>query len=513
MSRIKGFSDYVNEDYSLKNVLKKGKSFLSGASDWVSDLFKKISSGEIKAIPEGPKAGAPMVSYYEASPESSIADQVKKTFTDTAEESVDDSINLQDLKIEEDLEHLKFPTTDVVNINAKDLKAEIKDRFEDFVEGGFNKPIFIFGAPGIGKTEMVAQVCDELGINLMTVDLQFMDPADFLGVPKVIDLPDSEEKYGSGVTRTNPPVWLPTDNGKDDKGGIIFFDELNRAADPVITGMMNLAQGRRVNTYKLPPKWFIVAAGNRPSDDAPEKVKDLGTALADRFSVYNYVSSTKDWIDWVQTSQKKMSGAYESTPSEVVLPELINFLEFSEEYFHNLDPNNPDVKFATPRGWVDASKSLYSKLRRMRKEGKESITGNELKRIFQVEVGERAANAFVTFYELVQSIPLQDVLKVFDEPEKAPLPKKEGGAYRPDLTFATLAAIVSRADKLNPDGKITADQFGNAIDYCIRLDQAEYATSFVSMLISKHPYITQGGRPYQMHLMKYTQHYLDPLKK
>lgn len=503
MSRIKKFSDYVNEDYSFRDLLKRGKKMVSGVGDWISSLMTNL-------IPEGPKSGAPMVAYMDATPEKSILQQVRELYGKTAEESEDSSLDLEESQIEEAMDSLAYPTQDVVNVDAKTLKAEVKDRFDSLLEGGFAKPIFIFGAPGIGKTEIVAQVCDELGIQLMTVDLQFMDPADFLGVPKVVDVA-SDDPVGSGVTRANPPQWLPRDNGAGDKGGIIFFDELNRAADPVITGMMNLAQGRRVNTYNLPEKWLIVAAGNRPSDDAPEKVKELGTALADRFSIYNYVPSVKGWIDYVQKSEKPLKGAMGAVPGEVVLPELVSFLEFSEDYFHTLDPNKPDVKFATPRGWIDASKFLYSKLKKMEKSGSSEISADELLRIFQTEVGYSAANAFVKFYNIVQSIPIQDVVKVFDEPEEAPIPKKKGGAYEPDVMFATLAAIVSRSEKVNPDKTITPEQFSNAVDYAIRIDSAEYASSFVNMLISKHSYATKDPK-YMKSLQKFHDHYIVPLK-
>ncbi len=503
MSRIKKFSDYVNEDYSFRDVLKRGKKMVSDLGGWISSLMTNL-------IPEGPKSGAPMVAYMDATPEKSILQQVRELYGKTAEESEDSSLDLEESQIEEAMDSLAYPTQDVVNVDAKTLKGELKDRFDSLLEGGFAKPIFIFGAPGIGKTEIVAQVCDELGIQLMTVDLQFMDPADFLGVPKVVDVA-SDDPVGAGVTRANPPQWLPRDNGAGDKGGIIFFDELNRAADPVITGMMNLAQGRRVNTYNLPDKWLIVAAGNRPSDDAPEKVKELGTALADRFSIYNYVPSVKGWIDYVQKSDKPLKGAMGAVAGEVVLPELVSFLEFSEDYFHTLDPNKPDVKFATPRGWIDASKFLYSKLKKMEKSGSSEISADELLRIFQTEVGYSAANAFVKFYNIVQSIPIQDVVKVFDEPEAAPIPKKKGGAYEPDVMFATLAAIVSRSEKVNPDKTITPEQFSNAVDYAIRIDSAEYASSFVNMLISKHAYATKDPK-YMKSLQKFHNHYIVPLK-
>jgi hypothetical protein len=512
MARIKKFSDYVNEDYSFGDAMQKGKDLFAKAGNWVSSFISKLKQGIFPAIPEGPKAGAPMVAYLASNGKSSITDQIKNLYGVTAEESAEADVDLDNQQVEEAMKDLSYPGKDVININAAELADEIVTRYETLIDDGFSKPIFVYGAPGIGKTEIVGQACDALGIDLMTIDLQFMDPADFLGIPSVVDIA-SEDPRGDGVTRTNPPIWLPRDNGPEGKGGILFFDEMNRAQQPVRTGMMNLAQGRRINTYKLPSKWLIVAAGNRESDDRPGEVEPISTALADRFSIYNYVPTVKGFQDYVIGSESPLKGAMGAKPREVVIPELLSFLEYSEDYFHNLDPQSPDVKFATPRGWIDASKLLYSKMRRLEKQGKVSneISADELRRVFQTEVGYSAANAFVKFYEVVQSIPLADVMKVFDEPEKAPVPKatqksdpgKFNTIYEPDIMFATIAAIVSKSEKIKP---ITPEQYSNAVDYAIRLDSASYGASFIAMLNSKHEYI-KTDRAYTMHLKKFTQHY------
>ena len=249
MNKIKNLKNFINEDYSIGSILKKGKEMVSG---WVSNLRKKIASaipaeegkpgdGNIKIIPSGSKKGLPMVAYFSASSDESIQDQVAKFYSKQSIEEAMSPKEIQGIN-----PRLLYPGgAGVEDVNAEDLKNILTDRFETFdmvntfkdengneIEStGYNKPIFIFGAPGIGKTEIVAQVCDALGVDLMPVDLQFMEPADFLGIPSTVDKA-SDEKYGAGVTRNNPPIWLPQNNNGEkykDKGGIIFFDELNRA--------------------------------------------------------------------------------------------------------------------------------------------------------------------------------------------------------------------------------------------------------------------------------------------
>jgi hypothetical protein len=510
MARIKKFSDYVNEDYSFKGAMQKGKELLSKTGSWLSGFLAKLKSGIFPAIPKGPKAGAPMVAYFRAGDKKSITSQIEDLYGGSAEESVKTNVNLDNQQIEEGMKDLEWDGVGIVNVGADELKELVKERYEFLMEGSDDMPIFIFGAPGIGKTQIVGQACDELGVDLMTIDLQFMDPADFLGVPDPRRIA-SDDPLASGVTVFNPPKWLPRDNGPEGKGGIMFFDEMNRANEPVRTGMMNLAQGRRVNEYRLPDKWVIVAAGNRPQDD-PGVVVDMSTALSTRFLQYNFVPTFKGFKDYVTGSEHtvKKTGL---KPREIVLPELLSFLEFSEDYFHNLDPNQPSVVFATPRGWIDASTTLHAKMKRLERQGNigNELSREDLTRIFQPSVGLAAASAFSKFYEVVQSIPLADVMKVFDDPENAPIPKpiQKGDpglfntTYEPDIMFATIAAIVSKSEKIKP---LTPEQYSNAIDYAIRLNSASYGASFVAMLNSKHDYM-KTDKTYAINMKKFTQHY------
>lgn len=529
MARIKKFSNYVNEDYSFKGLVKGAKEIFGKAANWVSTLISKITGGEVPTIPSGPKQGLPQVAYFAAGEGKSIEQQmddhfvsVKKGMAESEEMEEEEIENLEETeKIEEDEEFLKYPSNAARNVSGEVLSEMILKGYTRLVEGGFTKPIFIYGAPGIGKTEIVAQAADKAGVDLMFVDLQFMSPADFLGVPSKEDLP-SDLPYGAGVTRDNPPVWLPfTNDGKNykDKGGIIFFDEMNRTeSDAVLNGMMVLTQQRRINQYRLPSKWYIVAAGNRPSDDTPEKIRDLGAPLFDRFTVVNYVPTVESFKKYVTGSEKTLSDVYGKKLSEIVIPELLSFLEFSNEYFHTLKPG--EERFASPRGWINAAKSYYTEfirpLETMEDKGKTKISQEELLNVFQDQVGFEPANAFLKFYKLVQSIPLGDVKKVFDDPQNAPLPPKKGGNYEPDVAFATNAAIVSQSEKL---GTITPDQFSNAIDWAIRLDNASYASSFVSMLTSKHPYIKRqqdnstqyATKDYLKNLARFNEYYFKDL--
>jgi hypothetical protein len=398
-------------------------------------------------------------------------------------------------------------------------KVTVKKGEEEVEEAGYSKPIFIFGAPGIGKTEIVAQAAEELGIDLLFVDLQFMEPSDLLGIPSTFELPSDTEKdpYGKGVTRSNPPTFLPRSNaGKNhDNGGIIFLDEMNRAKSPVLNSMMQFLQQRRIQDYVLPNKWFIVAAGNRPSDDIEGAITTLGPAQLRRVDVVNYVPTVEGFETHImgydpKTGQK--TGSYDYIPTgtfgaplrEVILPELIAFLKFSKQFFHTLDPNKIEAQeaYATPAGWVDASKYLYSRLKQIEdKTGKREIGADEVRRIFALSVGQNAADAFMSFYKLVKSFPVDQLDKVYNDPQKAPIPTESDST---DKIWAKLAAAASHVTEL---GTITPEQFSNAVDWMIRFKDnlgpfaAEYASAFWTMLKAKAPYVTKDIK-YVKHLNK-----------
>jgi hypothetical protein len=479
MGRIYNFNEFVNEGYLQK--------FASKISKWAKDFKDYIKSGLIRIIPGGMKKGKPMAAYFSGN-SGSVEKQLLDFFEGTPYAQAANEAQVP----------LSYPKSqDVLDVKEPELKKMIKTRLKAVLKAGEEgdmqavkdtKPIFIFGAPGIGKTQIVAQVCDELGkelydkpLNLQFIDGEFAEPVDFAGVPSVIDIeePGEGSPYGKGVTRSNVAVnLLPFDNGDDDMGGILFIDELNRMPQEVIKVFMKLAQSRRIgNNYEIPPKWYIVAAGNRQEDD-PREVKQMGTALRDRFSVVNFIPTVSGW-------KKYISG---SRHNDVVLPELIDFLEFQEEYFHNLDPQKQMIKYPTPRAWTDASIGLKRVMDELAEEGVRELPEDEIIRNFQVEVGYDAAAAFLDFYRIAKDIPVRELMLPFTDPEKAPLPDKvdpKSGKQRADYAHALLSAIIRKSK----DETLGKDQVCNFATYLQRVNSPEWGNAAISNLFKEHPYL------------------------
>ena len=488
MKRIYNFNEFVNEGY-----LERIGSKISG---WMQSLKTAIKDGLVRLIPSGAKAGKPMAVAFDPD-KGSIEQQLLDFFAGTPYAEMANEAQVP----------LTYPKSeDVLDVKEPELKKMIKTRLKAVLKAGEEgnnqgvldvKPIFIFGAPGIGKTQIVAQVCDELGkemygkpLNLAFVDGEFAEPVDFAGVPSVVDVsgPSEEDPYGTGITRSNVSVnLLPNDNGKDNMGGILFIDELNRMPQEVIKVFMKLAQSRRLGqTYQIPSKWYIVAAGNRAEDD-PREVKAMGTALRDRFSVVNFVPTVAGLRKFIEGGRLK----------NIVIPELLDFLEFQQEYFHNLDPAKQMIKYPTPRAWTDAAMGLRRVMDELASEGVTELSDRDIISAFQVEVGYDAAAAFLDFYKIAKEIPVKDLMLPFTNPERAPLPddKKDPKSGRPraDYAHALLSAIIRKSK----DTELTATEVCNFANYLQRVNSPEWGNAAISNLFKEHAYLKKDAKAIQ----------------
>ncbi len=513
--RIYNFNEFVNESYMSEGFFS---DLGSKISSWAKSLYNAVKSGLVRLISSGPKKGTPRVALFDDSKSDSILNQVNNFYKGT------EFYNMNNLEIPETLEEsflwedavpLTYPIEDdVPNYSEQEIKETIKrnmrdifriademeaakesgasdDELDDIYRGILDvKPIFIYGAPGIGKTQIVAQVCDELGkelyghkLSLVNVDGENAEPVDFAGVPSVVDIesPNEENPIGRGVTRSNINVdILPYDNGKNQKGGILFIDELNRMPKEVIKIFMKLAQSRRIgNNYNVPSRWYIVAAGNRKEDDRGN-IEELGTALRDRFEAVNFVPTIKGFRGYIEGSRYK----------DVVLPELLDFLEFQPVYFHNLDPALKKTKYPTPRAWVDASNSLRRVIRELEAKGVTKIPEDVIRKEFSKNVGYDATSAFLNFYKIAKDIPVKDLILPYTDPDKAPVPADKGD--RPDYTHALFGAVMRKSTEM----QLTPKEVCNYAKWLERIDKEEEGAAQITTFFKLHPELAKDPAMY-----------------
>jgi hypothetical protein len=430
--RILNFKGFVNESYNvsegrLSDWFGKLKNLVTGLTGFAKDFFNAVLSGEIKTYKSGPKAGLPVDMLF-SQEFGSVLDQMMKyengqmPVLSTAGKMASEAPLTT--PVESVVGEAKIPLGwpglegDVRDIGVEEFKDDIRRIYwskTNLGSKGRAKPLFIFGAPGIGKTQIVGGVADELGCDVVKLDLQFYNPEDFLGIPSSHTIEEPVivdgilQSSGKGYTRANPPRKLPPDNRKNGKGGIIFMDELNRANKIVLNAIMQFVQEGRIDEYQLPDKWIIVACGNRPEE---ADVTEFDFALADRFTIKNFVPVPEDWADWARTN-------------EAILPELVNFLMYNRELFHHMDAEKKSLNFPTPRSWTDGALNLYE-LIQYKFKGDPTKSWKDLDRTtiintFSDQVGGPAAGKFVAYLDILKNISEKELIDAVKTPETARL--------------------------------------------------------------------------------------------
>jgi hypothetical protein len=297
---------------------------------------------------------------------------------------------------------LEAPEGGFENVNTKELQKMLVDQYRAFLFDGVGKPgsdtpipYCIWGAPGIGKTQITKGIITKLqeagfDANLIVVNARTMRKDDFALPGAKADTKKVKNAKGDVVdvdlqqARELIKEWLPmynitdiTDdvtaemlddvmNGGDGsgngKGGFIFVDELSRIAPDVMEVFMGLVQDRQLGTSYLGSKWMFVFASNRISDmgDRGELVHWEG-AYTGRFSHINFVPTFQEWLVWA--TGKDASG------KQRIEPIIVDFLKEHPNMWYNSSMSNGDDDIVTgsmypqARSWENVSKEMREKNR------------------------------------------------------------------------------------------------------------------------------------------------------
>ena len=190
-------------------------------------------------------------------------------------------------------------STDFIFYGAKLDSIELKKTLEHIFntnlrlqeEGSSGTPMCIWGTHGLGKTMMVQQFAKENNWRLAyCAPAQFEEMGDLHGLPMKMD-PDPNV-IGDEYTVFLPPEWVPTEEGP----GILLLDDINRADDRILRGLMQLLQNFEMFSWSLPNKWQIVATANPEGGDY--SVTPMDDAMITRLLHVTMVFDVKAWATW-----------------------------------------------------------------------------------------------------------------------------------------------------------------------------------------------------------------------
>lgn len=189
------------------------------------------------------------------------------------------------------------------------------------------RPVFIWGPPGTGKSSIVQNFAESLGLPCVSLLGSQLAPEDIIGVPQI----------EQGVSRFCPPAMIARAEPY-----CLFLDELNACSHEVQKAFYSLIHERRIGEYLLPKGSIVIGAGNRAQDSAI--VKPMSSALLNRLVHVHLRVSHRDWLEW----------AYENAIHELV----IRYIQNRPDQLAAEAPKHEEP-FSTPRSWHMLSDALH----------------------------------------------------------------------------------------------------------------------------------------------------------
>ena len=299
------------------------------------------------------------------------------------------------------------------------------------------RPIFLWGPPGIGKSEVVQEITDELGGSMIDLRMAQMEPTDIRGIPyfnKEIGKMDWAE-----------PVDLPTQEMADQYPIIVLFlDEMNSAPPAVQAAGYQLILNRRVGKYKLPDNVVIVAAGNRDSDKGV--TYRMPMPLANRFV---HLEMKPDFNSWQQWAVNKN-----------VHKDVVGYLSFAKQDGYDFDAKGSSRAFATPRSWTFVSDLLTD----------EDNTDNDtLFTLVAGAVGDGLAAKFMAHRKVAGKMP--NPIDILEGKVKDLNVKEVSAMY--SLTISMCYELKDAIENKRADNKKFHDMAGNFFEYMMKNFETE----------------------------------------
>ena len=196
------------------------------------------------------------------------------------------------------------------------------------------KPIMLRGKHGVGKSEVVYQIANNLGMRVVERRASQMTEGDLIGLPSI----DVDAK-GRKVSTFNMPDWF---HESVDEPVILFLDELDRGTIEVRQGFFELADSRKIFGKTLHPDTLIVAAVNGGVHGSQYQVADMDPAELSRWTVFDLEPTHEDWLDWGKTRVDGNSN---------IMPEIRDYIATNPKHLHHDGEYEPNKVYPNPRSW------------------------------------------------------------------------------------------------------------------------------------------------------------------
>lgn len=266
--------------------------------------------------------------------------------------------------------------TDIKNTVRLYLK---KDEFGEYrIPVVRQRPIFLVGAPGIGKTAIMEQIAQELQIALVSYSMTHHTRQSALGLPAICHREFEGKEYDVSEYTMSEIIASVYEVMRESgfKEGILFLDEINCVSETLAPSMLQFLQYKVFGGHRVPEGWVIVTAGN--PKEYNRSAREFDVVTLDRLKVLNVEA---DYEAWKAYADKE--GLHRA---------VLNYLEIKKQDFYVMEMTAKGRSYVTARGWEDLSQMLL-----LYEEESLPVT-EEL--IAQYLGHERVVREFMAYYDL-----------------------------------------------------------------------------------------------------------------
>ena len=239
-------------------------------------------------------------------------------------------------------------------MNIKKAKEQIKNAMTAYFTkddlGNYvisiekQRPIFLVGPPGIGKTAIMEQIASELGVGLLSYSMTHHTRQSAIGLPFIVHKEYAGKEY-SITEYTMSEIIASIYELMENSGvqeGILFLDEINCVSETLSPLMLQFLQYKVFGRHRVPEGWIVVTAGNPPEYN--DSVREFDVVTLDRLKKIEVEPDLEVWKEY----------AYKVG----IHPAVMTFLDIKKDRFYSVESTIDGKSFVTPRGWEDLSKML-----------------------------------------------------------------------------------------------------------------------------------------------------------
>ena len=244
-------------------------------------------------------------------------------------------------------------------MNIKEAKEQIKNAMTAyFTKDGFGgyaipiekqRPVFLMGPPGIGKTAIMEQIAAELGVGLISYSMTHHTRQSALGLPFIVQKNYGGQEYDVSEYTMSEIIASVYDMMEETglREGILFLDEINCVSETLAPSMLQFLQYKIFGRHRVPDGWIVVTAGNPPEYN--NSVREFDIVTWDRLKRIDVEPDFGVWKEYAYLSN--------------VHPAIISYLDVKHSDFYKIESTVDGKSFVTARGWSDLSDmiKLYEK--------------------------------------------------------------------------------------------------------------------------------------------------------